>query len=199
MGCVDITNDQTFYNIETCIQQMIIDALLYFFLAFYLDHIIPTEYGSADHSCFCLDPRWCFGVPASESDVEPYSAGEEKENMDGNAQEKDVEDKAIETLKNEYDSTNAFVEIKRLKKTFGGNLVCGCYQPHAACCAAEDTAALLCCCCCHGCCGVPYPTLAPKFRAVTGVSYTIPTDELFCLLGPNGKPLSPSLPLLRLS
>merc|ERR1711871_1620346 len=153
-------------------------------IGWYLDKALPSEYGSAEPFYFFLNPFWWCGATKKEADPAPYQVDEEKENLDDKVEEKDVEEMAKQTLKNEY--TGAFAEIKRLKKTFGGNVTTGCFQPQALLCDAEDQAALLCCCCCHRVCGIPYPKLAPTFRAVKGVSYHIPKENLFCLLGPNG-------------
>jgi ABC-type multidrug transport system ATPase subunit len=185
-GCVDVTNDKVNYPVIMCINWIIYDTFIYIFVGWYLDKTLPSEYGSAEPLWFFLNPMWWLGKTSAEKEPAPYTLEEEKENMDGKVEEKDVEDNCKSTLMNDYNKDDTFVEIKRLKKTFGGNMTFGCYQPQAACCAAEDNAALLCCCCCHGCCGIPFPTTAPKFHAVKGVSYTIPDDELFCLLGPNG-------------
>merc|ERR1711871_852930 len=185
-GCVDVTNDKQNYPVITCINWMIIDTFIYFVLGWYLDKTLPSEYGSAEPLWFFLNPFWWCGATAAEPEPEEYHLGEEKLSLDGKPEEKDVEDMARSTLMNDYDNAETFVEIKRLKKTFGGNCTAGCWKPQEACCASEDTLALLCCCCCHPFCGLPYPMKAPTFHAVKGVSYVIPEDELFCLLGPNG-------------
>merc|ERR1711871_1782714 len=185
-GCTDIYNDKELYPIIDCLMWMIYDTFIYLFLGWYIDKVLPTEYGSAEPLYFIFNPFWWMGTGVSEKPVAPYVEDEEKLGLDGKAEEKDVEEMCKATLKNEYNPDDVFVEVKRLKKIFGGNMGVGCFMPQKSACDSEDAAALLCCCCCHSICGIPYPRRNPKFHAVRGVSYTIPNDELFCLLGPNG-------------
>merc|ERR1711968_393288 len=164
---------------------IIYDTLIYFFLGWYIDKVKPSEYGSSQPFYFFLSPFWWCDAKGNEREPAPYQEGEEKENLDGKPEEKDVEDRCKQALQNDY--SGAFVEIKRLKKVFGGGPSVGCYQPQKMCCQSEDCLAVLCCGCCHRYLGCPYPICRTKtFNAVKGVSYVIPDNELFCLLGPNG-------------
>lgn len=49
-------------SISDCIIMLLVDFVLYFFLAIYLDNVIPGEFGRAKSPFFCFMPSYWSGI-----------------------------------------------------------------------------------------------------------------------------------------
>ena len=55
---LDLWDDSTGIPIAGAVIMILIDLVLYGFLAAWLDNILPTEYGTRRHPLFCLNPNY---------------------------------------------------------------------------------------------------------------------------------------------
>ena len=49
---------KNYMSILDCIIMLLIDSILYFFLAIYLDKVVPGEYGRSQSPFFCFKPSY---------------------------------------------------------------------------------------------------------------------------------------------
>merc|ERR1711968_260974 len=120
LDCKDITDNQEFWTLEQIINHILLDALLYFIAAWYLDKTWPSEYGSSEALWFPFNPWWWFGI-TTDAKIADYKEGEETNDMNGVATEDDVlaERRAVLKMGSKVDSSDSMIHINRLAKSFG--------------------------------------------------------------------------------
>merc|ERR1711968_387757 len=120
LDCKDITDNQEFWTLEQIINHILLDALLYFIAAWYLDKTWPSEYGSSEALWFPFSPWWWFGI-TTDAKIADYKEGEETNDMNGVATEDDVlaERRAVLKMGSKVDSSDSMIHINRLAKSFG--------------------------------------------------------------------------------
>ena len=153
----------------------------YFFLAIYIDNVLPNETGNRRPFYYILIPSYWFPFLSTGNNLSNLHDNKNPPNGSGVASDSDVleEESRVRALLNhrtgrrgelasaapDGEQRNA-VEVYGLKRVFGHN-PCGggCFF----CCESGDQ--------------------NPKaFWAIKGSWFAIPENQLFCLLGPNGEP-----------
>jgi ABC-type multidrug transport system fused ATPase/permease subunit len=116
------------FSFNTVLFMMWADFFIYGFLAWYLDQVIPHEFGSTQHPLFFLNPRfwWPRGRPANFSEEHFVDALQDMPEFYDDAAGGEGEDAAtrrsIEAIPPEM-RQNAHVRIKNLRKRYpDGNL-----------------------------------------------------------------------------
>ncbi len=73
MGWNDVTSSLDTVNMATVISMLIFDTILYILLTLYLDEILPSEWGTKRHPCFCLFSACCCAASGRGEDDEKFS------------------------------------------------------------------------------------------------------------------------------
>jgi ABC-type multidrug transport system fused ATPase/permease subunit len=87
--------NNTGYNMQTCLNMMLVDFILYAVVAWYLDQVIPHEYGAPRHPLFIF--QWSFWLEGCDC-------------CRSNMLRRDIENNAYMQLIDEYNASSEEVE-----------------------------------------------------------------------------------------
>lgn len=142
----------------------------WFFLAIYLDNIIPNAAGVRKPVYYFLNPGYWLGTGGNKvveggicscsgeiPPLEPVAP----DDVDVLEEENIVKQQAVQGV----DDPSVAVSIRGLVKTYAGTRTCKCTCKCGCCCGCKST---------------------NPYHAVKGLWMNFAKDQLFCLLGPNG-------------
>mmetsp|Transcript_8009 Transcript_8009/g.14688 ORF Transcript_8009/g.14688 Transcript_8009/m.14688 type:complete len:1998 (+) Transcript_8009:47-6040(+) len=121
----DNAQGDSFWSVETTLIAMIKGFFLLSILAWYLDHVIPTEHGHREPFHFFLKPSFWFPSMKTgrKSKVTPAVKSSATSKTDDDLpQDPDVRAEAERVRSQNYDGRQIAVEISRLWKTFTSGL-----------------------------------------------------------------------------
>ncbi|KAL6073552.1 ABC transporter, ATPbinding domain containing protein [Balamuthia mandrillaris] len=160
----DYTND---FPLSTIYGWLLLDFVIYWVLALYLDNVVPTEYGIRRPLHYFVTPSyWTGKMDPSDDGIGPVSEPDPS-TMDADVYKTEM------SVRNGQTPETAAVRVVNLNKTYGSSRKGGC----CSCCN---------CCACSCCCSCFCGKKVHPYTAVSNVWYYIDSNQLFCLLGPNG-------------